>query len=356
MTMITQTQKATINKYLNADEEAVRQAQEAISKCKEYTNGYTRPVLRYVDGMLDNKKFKKMVRRINNTFNNPKHGYTFKEPKLVKCVDKAPALNCHENSRKAFLMLGDKDYKLVKGYNITASGEFMCIEAEIHSVLKHIPTGEYIDFTEDYFGLKEKVFLETDFHTEFHGTYRKIIGKERPFDKIINIKKDVYDKVDKLTYSAEKQYISGHTVEVVDTELLDMFQEIEETHPIELLREKVKECKVKMAFTQEQVDIYKEATGKTLKDEVEKYGWVFHIKSGDRGYSYEEAVRIGNRDVDKRSEEPNPFDSDVVVIPNPHSNHGHLVFKRSEMGDSDFDELLRRVHRDFKDSNIIVCG
>lgn len=339
----TKIENPAIIQYLQCDEEATKQAQEQIAECAKKTSGWTKAVLRCIDGMMEDKKFKKMVRRINTTFNNPKHGYTFKEPKIVKCHRKAPALNCHENSRKAQLFLDDENFKIVKGYNITTSGEMKVMEAEIHSVVKHIPTGEYIDYTEDYMGLKEKVFIECDFHTEFHTFIGGMIGEVRPFDKINNITKTVYDKIDKCEYSHEHAYTG--MIEVKDIELMDCFQKIEEQYPVEKLREMVLQYNHSMVFSQEQVDLYEKFIGKNLKDEIEKRGWKFTI----RDYGSTRPLDFPKRNT------PDIAGFDKIVLPNPKGGEA-LVFRRRDMGSSDFEELWRRMLNDMPNADILVCG
>ena len=68
---------------------------------------------------------------------------------------------CHYNCEKMIQILNKKEkkYICVAGYNIFSCPCGKLVSMEVHSVLKHILTGEYLDLTTDFGGDKTKFFL-----------------------------------------------------------------------------------------------------------------------------------------------------------------------------------------------------
>jgi hypothetical protein len=135
--------------------------------------------------LADKKWLNKFVKKLNKCFNTT--------PKELKWLDVSEAKGacclCHANCRKASLFLGD-DYERVKGYNLSHSPDGRMVSAEIHSVVKHIPSGELYDFTQDYDDRTTgKWFLECDAITKYHQPhFKEIWGDTRILDFIKNKK------------------------------------------------------------------------------------------------------------------------------------------------------------------------
>lgn len=68
---------------------------------------------------------------------------------------------CHNNCETMLKVLNKNRnrYKQVLGYVITCCGCNELFTLELHSVLVHIPTNEYIDLTTDYAGERFKYFI-----------------------------------------------------------------------------------------------------------------------------------------------------------------------------------------------------
>ena len=97
------------------------------------------------------KKLDKFIRILNIKFKQNE------KETIIKIMPFGLVRCCHSNSAILQHILGD-DWEIVLGYNITFCPCGTYISAEIHSVVRHKPTKEFVDFTKDYDGLTHKPF------------------------------------------------------------------------------------------------------------------------------------------------------------------------------------------------------
>lgn len=146
---------------LNANEVNVKIGLQGKENAESSGNPF---IPRDIDTFRHHKKFKHLIKTMNKIFNK-----TTKEPAFMEIVGGGPFLNCHLNSNIAEKFLNSfcdvDEYRRVQGYNICGYhpvGDNAFFSLEHHSVVKHLPTGDYIDFTEDFRGAKKKWFFECD--------------------------------------------------------------------------------------------------------------------------------------------------------------------------------------------------
>ncbi len=97
------------------------------------------------------KKMDKFIRIMNIKFKQNE------KETIIKIMPFGLIRCCHSNSAILQHILGD-DWEIVLGYNICFCPCGTYISAEIHSVVRHKPTKEFVDFTKDYDGLTHKPF------------------------------------------------------------------------------------------------------------------------------------------------------------------------------------------------------
>ena len=291
--MTTITQKTI--EYLNLDVEAQRLGSSAIEE--RLAGGGCSVVSKEED--KDKTHFKKMVKKLNKCFNKGKDV----KPVFMMVRGGGPAINCHENSRRAVMIMGE-EWVSVKGFNICSCDCSKLITSEIHSVIKNVETGEYIDYTTDFDGEKFKWFLECDWITKNH-IYLKHLhtrGNARVFDTIINIQEHKCVKKGLgFTYETHPQNLN--------------LSEVEQVLDDDFIKEDMSEYNAKVSITETQKEYYEKLKEKSVYDYRDNTGEEVKVREDiDRMVSRQEMTysdkwdsgRGGGMDIEQlRKQFPN---------------------------------------------------
>ena len=108
-----------------------------------------------------------MVETINNLYKQDKKLH------LLKIYPIAYIANCHINCNKFVYLLnqrrGEIEFEVVKGYNITTCRCVKMVNTEVHSVVRHIKSGELFDITKDFsLNIKDKFFIEVEWLSKYY--------------------------------------------------------------------------------------------------------------------------------------------------------------------------------------------
>jgi len=168
-------------KAINSDEERVAFAKREGERNKQQSIKKNNPTRVQQRGISANPaRMEAFVKILNKKFNQNE------KAEIIKIMPFGFVRCCHSNSGILCEILGD-DWEVVAGYNMTfcPCGKFS--SAEIHSVVRHKPSGEYVDFTKDFDGLTHKAFY--------------------PLQSVLNIgAKDWFVNSDVLPYIVYKSY------------------------------------------------------------------------------------------------------------------------------------------------------
>lgn len=152
MEYITKTQILKFIKAINSDEKRVAFAKRETLENIQQTLKKNNPNRVQQRGISANPaRMEAFVKILNKKFNQNE------KVEILKIAPFGFVRCCHSNSAILCEILGD-DWEVVAGYNMTFCPCGKYSSAEIHSVARHKPSGQFVDFTKDFDGLTHKAF------------------------------------------------------------------------------------------------------------------------------------------------------------------------------------------------------
>ena len=138
----------------------------AIQKTQEFYENGTETHQNTIDEMYK-PNVVEMVETINNLYKQDKPLH------LLKIYPIGYIANCHLNCNKFVYLLNQRrgkiEFEVVKGYNITSCRCVKMVNTEVHSVVRHIKSGELFDLTQDFsLNIKDKFFIEVEWLSKYY--------------------------------------------------------------------------------------------------------------------------------------------------------------------------------------------